>query len=79
MKSHLFRVLWLLLCVASIVFGCFLSYPVLMKWVNFPTITTILQTNFPISEIPFPAVTICSNNKVFSEKLLDTINDEEGP
>ena len=50
-----------------------------MKWINFPTITTILQTNFPISEITFPAVTICSNNKVFSKKLFDTIRDENGP
>ena len=73
------RLLWCILCISSIVSFCFLSYPVLMKWINFPTITTILQTNFPISEITFPAVTICSNNKVFSKKVFDTIRDENGP
>ena len=49
------------------------------KWINFPTITSILQTNYPISNIPFPAVTICSNNKVFRDKLRDTVDNENGP
>ena len=73
------RLLWLFLCIGSAVFGCFLCYPIVMKWINFPTITTILQTNFPVSEIPFPAVTICPNNKVFGGKLIEAIQDENGP
>ena len=50
-----------------------------MKWVNFPTITTILQTNYPISKIPFPAVTICSNNRVYDNKLVQLADDDNGP
>ena len=75
----IFRLLWFFLCIGSAIFGCYLCYPIAMKWINFPTITTILQTNFPVSEIPFPAVTICPNNKVFKDKLLEVIRDEEGP
>ena len=77
--TFVFRVLWLILCIGSTAFACYLCYPIVMKWINFPTITTILQSNFPVSEIPFPAVTICPNNKVFEEKLDEAIRDDNGP
>ena len=72
------RVLWVLLCIASVVFGCFIFYPVFERWINFPTITTIFQTNYPISNIPFPAVTICSNNKIIETQLNKILKDSKG-
>lgn len=38
--------------------------PIYHKWQVVPTITTVETTNYPIWNIHFPAVTICSNNKV---------------
>ena len=34
-----------------------------------PTLTTLDSTNHPVWEIDFPAVTICSPNKVVEKKL----------
>jgi amiloride-sensitive sodium channel len=30
-----------------------------------PTVTTVETTTYPIWNIPFPAVTLCDNNKVY--------------
>ena len=43
--------------------------PLYVKWVKSPTVTTIEETNFPIWNINFPAVTICSNNKVVKQQF----------
>lgn len=40
----------------------------LLVWNRFqttPTITTVETINYPIWNLPFPAVTICNNNKVY--------------
>lgn len=40
-----------------------------LAWSRFntnPTITTVETTNYPIWNLPFPAVTICNNNKVYA-------------
>lgn len=41
-------------------------FPITQKWRESPTYVTIADTNFPIWKIDFPAVTICSNNKVMN-------------
>lgn len=41
----------------------------LLVWVKFqntPTITTVETNNYPISNIQFPAVTLCNLNKVYA-------------
>ena len=43
--------------------------PITQKWRNSPTYVTIADTNFPIWNMDFPAVTICSNNKVMNGTL----------
>ncbi len=47
----------------------FLIVPIMRKWHNSPTFTSIKTTNFPVWEIPFPGVTVCSNIVVEDEKL----------
>jgi amiloride-sensitive sodium channel len=37
-------------------------------WLRFnesPTVTNVETTTYPIWNIPFPAVTLCNNNKVY--------------
>ena len=46
-----------------------LVYPIYVKWQTQPTITSIEETNFEIWNIYFPAVTICSNNKVMESQI----------
>ena len=43
----------------------FIFMPQYNKWMYNPIIRSIEDTYYPIGEINFPAVTICSNNKVF--------------
>ena len=43
--------------------------PIAQKWRDSPTYVTIADTNYPIWEVDFPAVTICSNNKVMNSTL----------
>ena len=47
----------------------YLILPIYNKWQDVPTITTPESTNYPIWNINFPAVTICSNAKVVEEQL----------
>ncbi len=47
----------------------FLIAPIMRKWHNSPTFTSIKTTNFPVWDIPFPGVTVCSNIVVENEKL----------
>lgn len=46
--------------------------PIYEKWQLNPTITSPASTNYPIWNVYFPAVTICSNNKVV-EAQMDTV------
>ena len=41
----------------------------LFSFIIKPTLTTLDSTNHPVWEIDFPAVTICSPNKVVQQKL----------
>ncbi len=43
--------------------------PIMRKWHNSPTFTSIKTTNFPVWEIPFPGVTVCSNIVVEDNQL----------
>ncbi len=41
-----------------------------MKWQFYaPTVTSIDSTNYPIWNIYFPAITVCSNNKIVSKQF----------
>ena len=51
-------------------------YPIYEKWQTQPTITSVAETNFPIWNIHFPAVTICSNNKVVQERINKLLNKQ---
>jgi hypothetical protein len=62
--------------VGSVFLSVILIYPVYDRWQNNPTITTIESLNFPISEIHFPAVTICPNVRYLYDRFEDAIEKE---
>ncbi|XP_011879974.1 PREDICTED: pickpocket protein 28-like [Vollenhovia emeryi] len=51
-------------CISSIVFCVILMLRLWANYSNNPIVTTIYTSN-PIWDVPFPAVTICNNNKVY--------------
>ena len=63
------RSLWCLSVIGSCILCGFLVYPIYSKWQNTPTITSVEETNYPIWNIYFPAVTVCSNNKVVESQI----------
>ena len=58
------RLLWLMLCMLSLSLGAYMIWDVVQKYDNNPVIISIEETNYPVYKVQFPAVTICSNNKV---------------
>ncbi|XP_023338346.1 uncharacterized protein LOC111709012 [Eurytemora carolleeae] len=58
------RVLWVILFILALVFLVFLTTPLFNKYIDAPTFTSIDTTNYPISNIKFPGVTVCSNIRV---------------
>ena len=43
--------------------------PILDDWNYNPTVHDVDKTDFYVKEIPFPAITICSNNKVVKRQV----------
>ena len=64
-----FRSLWCLSVIGSCILCGVLVYPIYSKWQNTPTITSVEETNYAIWNIYFPAVTVCSNNKVVESQI----------
>lgn len=50
--------------------------PIYNKWQVVPTVTSVDTTNYPIWNIYFPAVTICSNNKIVMKQLENEFHTE---
>lgn len=67
-------IIWIISCVLG---GIFTVYLMSLVWISFqttPTITTVETNNFPISNIQFPAVTLCSLNKVYAPATKNLTN-----
>ncbi len=41
-----------------------------LRWESSPVITSVANTNLPVTNINFPAVTVCTVNKAVNEKLV---------
>ena len=69
-NRHFFeRAFWMIVVVAFLTLGIFLTIRIVNKWQTAPIITTIESTNYPLSKVPFPAVTICPNYKGIKGKV----------
>ena len=68
-RPQIERFIWLFLCIGSFCLAIYLIEPIYSKWRGSPTFTSIETTNYPVWNIDFPAVTVCSNNKVMRGQL----------
>ena len=57
---HLERLLWILAVVTGIGLAIYMSLTAYWQWVDNPVLTTIGTTGYPIENVSFPAITICS-------------------
>ncbi len=55
--SHLF---WLLICLVLFSLAVYLIVKQYVAWKDDPVLTTVSTTGHPVSNITFPAITICS-------------------
>ena len=67
------RLLWVASCIGSVVFCLMIIVPIVQKFDKDPTIISIEDTNYPVWKVNFPAVTICSNNKVVSNNFVKAL------
>ena len=63
------RIFWLGVFIFGILYGWLLYSTVLETWYYRPTVNAIDQHDFPVEKLPFPAITICSNNKIVYRQL----------
>ncbi|XP_047002651.1 pickpocket protein 28-like [Schistocerca americana] len=59
------RLLWGAACAVCAILAAVLSQLALDRYRHSPTITSVETTAFPIWNVPFPALTLCNNNKVY--------------
>ena len=64
-----FRLLWFILFGFAVWYGYLLYTPFLDAWFYEPTVIATDQADFPVEKLPFPAITICSNNKIVYRQL----------
>ena len=63
------RIFWLILFGFGCYYGYLLYTPILHDWYYNPVRHDLDKTDFYVKELPFPAVTICSNNKIVNRQL----------
>ena len=71
------KVFWILVFIGAIALGVYLTERIFTKWQSTPVLTSISTTNYPLTEIPFPAVTICPNPKGMKGKIIHEICQNE--
>lgn len=58
------RLFWTLSVIVSLLLALYLIYDLFTKMQDSPVIVSLGKSFTPIWDIPFPAVTICSENKI---------------
>ena len=61
---YIFRIFWVPVIIGGFVMVCIIFAPLYNKFRDKPIIRSVEDLHYPIENIDFPAVTICSNNKV---------------
>ncbi|CAH1160237.1 unnamed protein product, partial [Phaedon cochleariae] len=59
------KVFWSLVCIICTILCVLFIYNQMIRYQENRVTTTVRTTNFPIWEVPFPAVTICNSNVVY--------------
>ena len=63
------RFVWFIIFSGGVYYGYLLYTPVLDNWFYHPVVHDVEKTDFYVKELPFPAITICSNNKIVKRQL----------
>ncbi|XP_055295176.1 sodium channel protein Nach-like [Sitodiplosis mosellana] len=64
------RIAWIIIVLIATIVAAVLLYISWQLNLETPTITVIESTHYPISNVPFPAVTICNMNSISARKAL---------
>ena len=67
------KIFWIIVVIAATFLGVYLTIRIVNKWNQTPILTSISTTNYPLNQIPFPAVTICPNTKGLRGKIVHEI------
>uniref|UniRef100_A0A0K2T6L2 Uncharacterized protein n=1 Tax=Lepeophtheirus salmonis TaxID=72036 RepID=A0A0K2T6L2_LEPSM len=68
--KSIWRIIWLLIVAASIGIASIFIYEAVEDFTKSTVVTTIYSTTVPLSEVYFPAVTICNINQALENILL---------
>ncbi|XP_046452024.1 sodium channel protein Nach-like [Daphnia pulex] len=63
------RIMWIFVCLCGILFTSFFCWKIWLKYENSSVFTSLESPRFPLNDNPFPAVTICSVNKISEKRL----------
>ena len=55
--------------IGGVGYGYLLYTPYLEKWYYSPVYMAVDSSSYDVAKIPFPAITICSNNKIVERQL----------
>ena len=65
----MYRIIWFFIFIGGVGYGYLLYTPYLEKWFYSPVYMAIDSSIYDVSQIPYPAITICSNNKIVERQL----------
>ena len=63
------RIIWFFIFIGGVGYGYLLYTPYLEKWFYSPVYMAVDSSSYDVAQIPFPAITICSNNKIVERQL----------
>ena len=63
------RIIWFFIFIGGICYGYLLYTPYLEKWFYSPVYMAVDSSIYDVAQIPYPAITICSNNKIVERQL----------
>ena len=63
------RIIWFFIFIGGIGYGYLLYTPYLEKWFYSPVYMAVDSSVYDVAQIPYPAITICSNNKIVERQL----------
>ena len=73
------RCFWIILVFIAILLQIQFVLPIWEKYKNTKTITTVDTTNYPISNIDFPGVTVCSNIRISNSLFTSAMKHSKLP
>lgn len=71
------RIFWVVFVAIGVFFSGYFTLGIVQKWQNSPVYMSVGDTSHHVANLPFPAVTICSVNKIETDRLSKSIKGIE--